>query len=89
MTVCLFIYFWLCHGACRILVPQPGIEPMAPAVEAWSLNLWTAREVPGVCVIECTCVSVYVCVTCVYRHCVYTYIYNLILALTPERAQKS
>ena len=28
------------------LVPQPGIELMPPALEAWSLNHWTAREVP-------------------------------------------
>ena len=26
--------------------PQPGIEPMPPAVEAWSLNHWITREVP-------------------------------------------
>ena len=31
--------------ACRILVPRPGIEPVPPAVEAGSLNHWTAREV--------------------------------------------
>ena len=24
---------------------QPGTEPMPPAVEAWSLNCWTAREI--------------------------------------------
>ena len=24
------------------LVPQPGIEPRAPAAEAWSLNYWSA-----------------------------------------------
>ena len=30
------------HG---ILVPQPGMEPMPPAVEVWSLNHWTFREV--------------------------------------------
>ena len=34
--------------ACGILVPQPGIEPVPPAVEARSLNHWTAREVPTV-----------------------------------------
>ena len=39
-------YFWLCHPACTILVPQPGIEPVSPAVEVWSLNHWTTREVP-------------------------------------------
>ena len=31
----------------RILVPQPGIEPTLPAVEALCLNHWTAREVPN------------------------------------------
>ena len=41
-----FSFFWLCHAACGILVPLPGIEPAPPAVEAWSLNHWTAREVP-------------------------------------------
>ena len=35
--VCLF---------CGILVPRPGIEPVPPAVEAWSPNPWTAREAP-------------------------------------------
>ena len=30
---------------CGILVPCPGIEPRPPAVEAWSLNHWTARKV--------------------------------------------
>ena len=30
------------------LVPQPGIELMPPALEAWSLNHWTAVEVPKV-----------------------------------------
>ena len=33
--------------ACGILVPQPGIEPVSPAVEAQSLNHWSTREVPG------------------------------------------
>ena len=26
-------------------LPQPGIEPVPPALGAWSLNQWTAREV--------------------------------------------
>ena len=26
---------------------RPGIEPVPPAVEAWRLNHWTAREVPN------------------------------------------
>ena len=28
------------------LVPWPGIEPGPPALGAWSLSLWTTREVP-------------------------------------------
>ena len=27
--------FWLCYAACRIFVPQRGIEPMPPAMETW------------------------------------------------------
>ena len=40
----LFIYFG--HMACGILVPQPGIKPASRALEAQSLNHWTAGEVP-------------------------------------------
>ena len=29
---------FFCHTACGILVPGPGIEPVLPAVEAWSLK---------------------------------------------------
>ena len=32
--------------ACRILVPQPDIEPVPPAVDAQSPNHWTAKEFP-------------------------------------------
>ena len=32
-----------------ILVPRPRMEPMPPAVEAWSPNHWTAREFPSLC----------------------------------------
>ena len=28
-----------------VLVPRPGIKTEPPAVEAWSLNPWTAREI--------------------------------------------
>ena len=44
----LFIFiFWLCRLTCGILVPQPGIGPMPPALEVWGLNHWTIRDVPG------------------------------------------
>ena len=45
MIYLLFI-FWLCCRACRILVPQPGIEPGPSAMKAWSPNHWTSREFP-------------------------------------------
>ena len=42
-----FVKMFLPPGrACGILVPRPGIELVPPAVEAWSANHWTAREVP-------------------------------------------
>ena len=31
--------------ACRILVPQPGIEPVPPVVGVWHLNYWATGEV--------------------------------------------
>ena len=45
--IVLSFFFWPHCMACRILVPPPGIEPTpTPALEAWSLNHWTTREVP-------------------------------------------
>ena len=41
----IFFFFFATHHA-GILVPQPGIKPMPPAVEVWSPNHWTAREFP-------------------------------------------
>ena len=35
-----------------ILVPQPGMEPTPPALDVWSLNHWTVKEVPSLCVFE-------------------------------------
>ena len=43
-----FFFLWPCHVEGGILAPRPGIEPVPPAVEAWSPNHWTAREVPVV-----------------------------------------
>ena len=40
------LFIWLRCAACGTLVPQPGVKPVPPAVEAWSLNHWTTREVP-------------------------------------------
>ena len=40
------LFFWLHHVVFRILVPQPEMEPIPPALGAPSLNHWAAREVP-------------------------------------------
>ena len=47
VCVCVLI-FWRSHVASRILVLWPGIEPVPSALEAWSPNHWTAREVSSV-----------------------------------------
>lgn len=36
-------------GMSGILNPQPGIEPEPLAVETWSPNCWTTREVHVLC----------------------------------------
>ena len=41
-----FLFIWLCHVACGILFPWPGIEPVPPTVGVWSPNNLTTREVP-------------------------------------------
>ena len=43
----LWVHDVLHHVSLRILVPQPGIKPVPSAIEAQSLNYWTAREAPG------------------------------------------
>ena len=41
-----FGVFWSPRVACGSPVPQPGIKPTPPAMEAQSLSNWTTREVP-------------------------------------------
>ena len=41
----IFFFFLLCCAAYGILVAQPGIKPVPPAVEAQSPNHWITREV--------------------------------------------
>lgn len=41
-----FFFFWPHGVAHRILAPLLGIKPVPTAVEATSLNHWSAREVP-------------------------------------------
>ena len=38
-----FLFFWLLHAACRILVPQPGVGPSA--VRTQSPNHWIVRGI--------------------------------------------
>ena len=40
----LLLLFW--PRGMRDLSSRPGIEPVPPAVEAWSPNHWSAREFP-------------------------------------------
>ena len=47
VTLFLFVC-WLYHAAFRVLIPQARIEPMLPALEAWSHNCSTTRKVPEV-----------------------------------------
>ena len=42
----IFFIFWLHLVASRILVPQPGSEPVFLTLEAQSLNYWTTGEIP-------------------------------------------
>ena len=41
-----FFFFFFCCLTRGILIAQPGIKPTPPAVEPWSLNHYTTREVP-------------------------------------------
>ena len=41
-----FCLFVLVHIAWHLKIPQTGVEPVPPEVEAQSLNPWAAREVP-------------------------------------------
>ena len=41
-----FLIFLLHFETCEVLVPLQLTEPTILAVEAWSLNHWTTREVP-------------------------------------------
>ena len=38
LSLFISLYFWPCLTACGILVPRPGVEPVPPELEAWSLD---------------------------------------------------
>ena len=44
--LCLFVYFAVPNFSCSMhnLVLWPGIEPVPPALETWSLRHWTISE---------------------------------------------
>ena len=44
----LFFIFWPCCAAYRILVPQPGVEPVPCELGVQSLNHWTSQKVTPV-----------------------------------------
>ena len=41
----ILFYFWPHCAVCGILGPQPGIEPVPPALGARSLSCWITRKV--------------------------------------------
>ena len=48
-AVFFFLSFYLGHTVKHVgSYSQPGTEPLSPALEPWSLNHWTFREVPVV-----------------------------------------
>ena len=55
-TICFFSgkdypFFGPHHTVYRILVTLFGIEPGPPAMRAWTLNHWTAREFPQIIIL--------------------------------------
>ena len=68
----LLFIFWLYLTACRILVPQSGIELEPPALEVQSLNHWTIRKIP-ICwyFAKDVCLYLYSCGVLVYRFMFY------------------
>ena len=46
LSLFLKLIFKLLAMPCGMFIPQPGIEPIPPAVEAWNVNHWTTRKVP-------------------------------------------
>ena len=51
-----FFFFWPYLEACGIFIlqfPRLGMEPRPAAVEVWSLNHWTAREVLFFILLQC------------------------------------
>ena len=51
----LLSFFFFLAASCGMwdLVPRPGIEPIPPSLGAWSLNHWTAKEVPPSTCLSC------------------------------------
>ena len=41
------VFFCPCSKACGILVSRSGLKPTPAALESWSLNHWTTRQVPS------------------------------------------
>ena len=45
MSLLILLGMWPHHTASGILVPQPGIKPKPPSLEAHSFNTWMARDI--------------------------------------------
>ena len=51
------------YTTCGVWLPPSGIEPVPPALGTWSLNHWTAREVPtfAFCLFLVTFIILFLC----------------------------
>ena len=42
----LFMFWYSGYEACKILAPQPGMEPTSSALELWKFHGWDSFERP-------------------------------------------
>ena len=59
LLLLLFFTFWPHCTACGLLTPWPGVEPGLLALEAPSINHWSAREAPTCIILNNTTVQNY------------------------------
>ena len=48
----IFLLFGIAAQYVGSLFPQPGIEPLSPSMEAWSLNHWVTRGIPMIVILK-------------------------------------
>ena len=82
-----YVCFGLRCTACRVLFPQPGIEPMSPAVEVQSPNPWTTRELPAYVLILIVAIVSWMYTLCQNSpNCSLQYVWFIVCQLYPNKA---